>query len=442
VSHTSGNTTYWDPTDETLVSNDSEIIDDVFKREELHKALKGHRGITRRKIRAKFADQIHPCDHTQTKYKYLDKGLQMLISYPWPLAGPDGIQTHVRTWNEGALVRERLTVPGFPYNKDSGTLRTSSTNYTGPDWFSLVNRFNEQCQRLMPAKSILGESIVEHGAFLLPFQLLLRPRKCLLDFLSRVRKIGRARHSLLGQLVETAKESASALLGFQFGISPAIDEVINIVSAHERVDKRMRYLREHAGAWIPIRVREVIPCEITDNGFSSPPYPGTFTVERKTTEKNRTCVISALGKVRDDIGQQEQWKYYLQTFGFDKILGLGWELIPFSFVVDWFTNFQERINNLSGNLLFDSPFTAFKRVCCSITDWESQTHYCLPNAQDSEFGMNTWDKPTKPFAFLETQTRRYQRLLEIPDTSGVVDLRNLGLFHLITGGSLVIQRLP
>jgi hypothetical protein len=146
--------------------------------------------------------------------------------------------------------------------------------------------------------------------------------------------------------------------------------------------------------------------------------------------------------VRDDIGQQEAWKYYLQSFGLDKVVGLLWELVPFSFVLDWFTNAQERINSLSGNMFVDSPFTAFKRFTVSIKDIERQTHYCLPNFQESTHGMNTWDKPTKPFAVLETLQTRYQRLLKIPSTSGVVDLRNLGLFHAISGGALVIQRLP
>jgi hypothetical protein len=305
-----------------------------------------------------------------------------------------------------------------------------------------MDYFNEKCKRLMPAKSLLGESIVEYGAFTLPFKLLLNPSLALKHFLSLARKVSSARHSVLGQLVETAKVSASTLLGFQFGISPAIDEIINVVSAHERVDKRIRHLRERAGQWIPIRVQDIIPCEITDNGFSSPPYPGSFTVERKTTYKTRIWTISALGKVRDDIGQQEAWKYYLQAFGLDKVIGLGWELIPFSFVLDWFTNTQERINSLTGNLLVDSPFTAFKRFTYSILDTEKQTHYCLPNAQESEHGMNTWDKPTKPFPVLETEERHYQRFIHPPSTSGIIDLRNLGLFHAISGGALVIQRLP
>lgn len=433
----SGYSYYWPSVDTVLKEQTSEMTDHTS---ESFIALR-KRKLSRKWIKLLMSDQVFPCDHTHVKYKYLDSGRPTVCSFPWSLPGPDGIQTHTRHWATGSLVRERLTVSGFPYSVDNLNMRTSSDPFYGPDWFSLMEEFREACNRLMPAKSILGESLLDNVAFMLPFRLLLNPSRFVKDFFKRVNRIGEARHSLLGQLVETAKESASTLLGFQFGISPAIDEIINVLSAQSRVHKRIEYLNKSADEWVPIRVRRVLPCEVVDNGFSSPPYPGSYTVECKTIEKTTTCVISALGKVRADIGDESVWDYYLQTFGLDKIVGLAWEAIPFSFVLDWFTNFQERINSLSTTVV-DSPFVAFKRFTHSMKQHEKVRHFCMPNPSDSEYGMNTLDKPIKPWPVVETDHVRYQRFVSSPDTSGIIDLRNLGSFHAITSGALVIQLLP
>jgi hypothetical protein len=121
----------------------------------------------------------------------------------------------------------------------------------------------------------------------------------------------------------------------------------------------------------------------------------------------------------------------------NKVAGLAWELIPFSFVVDWFTNFQERINSFTRLRIGDGPFTEFTGFSCSVKQQLTELLYCNPGSSTL---LPTTGTGSDPFVLASRTSTNYERFPYVPDTSGVVGSTNLGLFHYAAGASLLIQR--
>jgi hypothetical protein len=147
--------------------------------------------------------------------------------------------------------------------------------------------------------------------------------------------------------------------------------------------------------------------------------------------------MSAMGRVREDINEASRWRAYTEYFGLNKVVGTAWELIPFSFVVDWVTNAQERLNDLTRIRLGDSPFYNLTGIGSSIKQ-VLQHQLCITPGVDTVYGM-TLDSES-PIPVLSVETSKYTRIPGLPDTSGVVDISTLGLFHGVTGVELLLQK--
>jgi hypothetical protein len=126
----------------------------------------------------------------------------------------------------------------------------------------------------------------------------------------------------------------------------------------------------------------------------------------------------------------------MQYFGLNKVLGLAWELVPFSFVVDWFTNAQERINYYT-RLRTGGPFIDIRTPCYSIKQTLTEDLFITNRGKNmlGWHGVST----DNPFKVARREVKSYVRTTKCPDTSGVVDLSTLGTFHAVTGGALILQ---
>jgi peptide methionine sulfoxide reductase MsrB len=308
------------------------------------------------------------------------------------------------------------------------------------DMFALSDAFNEACDQFIPSGLMIGEPLYENEIFVSAFKAIINPTSVIPSFFKVVKNyVKRSRRKTLGQVSrELTKLSADKHLGFIFGVMPAIEDIKETLAAHRKVSSRMAFLRQHAGGWVPIRVRQIHAGDRTnvDPGPLSPGVPwDTFT---HIDHYNEDTVASAWGRVREDFNWGDTWSAYLQYFGINKMAGLAWELVPFSFVVDWFTNAQERINHFT-RLHTGGPFTELRGFTCSTRKEKSELLYLRPGYFPSHgFHMV---KPSGPIPLLERKSVDYDRFTEFPDTSGVLDLSNLGLFQFTAGASLLLQRL-
>jgi hypothetical protein len=376
---------------------------------------------------------IHPCIHTKSVV-HLSEGNPSIVNVTVGELGFMGGYTDssVQEYdNFATLVKKRSSTSSLLAAFDELTHVYTIQNYHAQDWFALMSDFDEACNSFIPSSFMLGEDIQENDIFIDAFKAVFQPTHAIKDLIHfMTNHVKGFRKKTLGHVArQIARDGSNSWLSYNLGFKPALKDISDALGAHVKVDSRMRFLSDNAGSFIPIRVRHKIASD-----FSNSPQtriPGAHKFYISCAERTSTGTISAMGRVREDLNFGDTWSAYLQYFGINKIVGLAWELVPCSFVVDWIGNVKERINYYT-RLRTGGPFTEFRGLCSSLKE---STKYNL-----------CWLTPAEAVAPKEEvvcaikEQSTYSRNLSIPDTSGIVDLSMLGLFHGVTAGSLLIQR--
>lgn len=360
-----------------------------------------------------------------------------------------------------AWISERLGTDFVKTFLDNLPSDVSSETFIGCDWFALQSEFNEALDNLVPNSFFAGESIVEGGIFIDALRLVLNPKKALIGFFTDVKERHLRRKTLaeldhyyrklfvknnllrsdvlsLGQRfgipLSVLKEGVNADLLYKFGVKPAIGDIRRTLSAHASVEQRLLHLNRYRGQYIPIRVKKTTSKEV----FDYAPPGAVVDVTRHLREKSCVSSIFGMGRVRTDINEASKFRAYAEYFGLNKIVGTAWELIPFSFVVDWFTNAQERINDLTRIRLGEGPFMNLVALGSSVKKVLTYEALLSPGF-DLTYRYDLLGD--SQFPLFRCEISDYVRTPSIPDTSGVVDMSTLGLFHGVTGLELLVQRL-
>jgi hypothetical protein len=377
------------------------------------------------------------CHHTSTKVKFHRKDLTLRHQKYGDFGNPIWEVLYDRTirFNDG------LEFIGYQNGTLLSIMDSHSVDFVSPylnhDWFALVDQFNESCDQYTRSGFLVGEPMIEHEIFTLALKSVINPSSAIKNLLKATRSIKKYRKMSLGRVAhDLAKGSSNKYLTYTFGIKPAIDDIVDTIDAHSKVSARLRYLRRNAGLFVPIRAKKELLSNC-DYEYPSPVAGADDYIKWVTDKHSSTGVISALGKVRSDLSHASDWAAYLQYFGINKVVGLAWELIPFSFVVDWFTNAQERLNSLT-RLHIGGPFVEFRNICHSVKLTHQETLVYVPG-RDASFG-GTCISPSSTTPLATRTVVDYQRNVGLPDTSGVIDFTGLGLFHAITGTALIIQQ--
>jgi hypothetical protein len=281
---------------------------------------------------------------------------------------------------------------------------------------------------------LLGESIYENGIFFDAFKIMLNPTSAARVLCRRLKKVYK-RGMTLGGLRKTTKDGANAYLGYQFGVRPAINEVRNALSAHANVSNRLAYLRRNTGGFVPIRVRSELSSPVVNTSFSGKP-DGSLVLQ--CDHRKVTATIGAWAKVREDLNYESSWQAYVQYFGLHKVVGLAWELVPMSFVIDWFLDVEDFINKTM-TPRFSNPFYNIRGICHSVKEETKLSLYAMPLAYLGS-GLGWVVEPNEPYKLGSKTTSVYTRLPSLPTSSGFVDFSNLGLFHGTTLGIMLLQK--
>lgn len=383
---------------------------------------------------------VHPCHHESSNFTF-EKDVSAEYHFHGSLGFMgDFVDVNVHCFpSGGTFLMHDCNISDVTQVFSSGIPSGTRDPHWEPDWFALTDSFLEACDSFVPQSFFLGEDMVENDIFIDALKLVINPSRAVKTFIKTVSKhIKKSRSKNLGQIAkEIARGTANTNLFYQFGVRPAVDDIKRALNAHSVVDKRMKFLSNHLGEFVPIRAKTKHSSPVTDH-VPSPYDPDTQTSFFCNYTKNDTVAcISGKGQVRQDLTYGESWKAYIEYFGLNKVVGLAWELIPFSFVVDWFTNAQERLNSLT-RLHTGGPFVTFKDICYSMKRIEELTLFAKPgfryNSPDDKLAH-----PTSPFPVAKKTTVVYDRFLEPPDTSGVVDASTFGLFHSLILGCLTVQ---
>jgi len=420
------------------------------------------------KLRRKISNHVKPSKAVHHVYKKFEplKGLSPFTFYTNLITGACRNETTSIVTSTPMDFLCSLYGPAYVKNNflDSVPSTVSGESFTGVDWFSMMSEFNEAISNLIPNNFLSGETMLEGGIFVDALKLVLRPKKTVLGFIRNIRRRHSGRRRLgeidryyeklfrkyrrgtspdfrqdcldFGIPITAIKEGVNADLLYKFGVKPAISDVRKALSAHSTVNRRMAFLNKNAGNYVPIRVRKSTSQTTYDYADFDPSLP--YHVANHLREKKASFGLFAMGRVRKDINESSKYRLYAEYFGLNKIVGTAWELIPFTFVADWFTNAQERINDLTRIRLGEG---AFYNLTSQGYSQKKELLYETVLFPGTIFGSNTSIvTPELPSPLLRMKVVDYTRGPGIPDTSGFFDIGNLGLFHGVTGTELILQK--
>lgn len=386
-----------------------------------------------------WLNDLHPCSHQKIKVAGWDTErsvIHSVIEEGWTEYTKtytyNNSYAYLHNWSTVALDENPLETPGINEN-------SACSAYGDVDWVTLSDAFGEACKSLIPNAFFTGEDAVENDLFVQAFKTLLNPSNAIRETFRFAKWYKRVRGKggfplTLGNIANVVKGVANGNLLWQFAIKPAIHDIRATFDAHRAIDARIGYLSSHASSYVPIRVRRKNPSDISTDVRPTRPSQNPPTIWRECSEKKVVGSISAWGKVRSDIAVRPRWAAYIEYFGLNKIQGTIWELIPFSFVLDWFSNAQERINKLT-RVQVSEPYTEIKNIAYARKSselWDVFTsHPGWPNA-------NT--KPTSPTTLFSVEKSDYQRYIKCPGPGGFFTDPNLSVGKYASLGSLVIQR--
>jgi len=391
---------------------------------------------------------VQPCTHVKTQVDSKDFNREFYMR-----AGSyNGTWTneYSRTYSNPYLfISDCITNvpdPATLFSEGAVIQSYSADDYRKIDWFALTDSFQNSLESFTKAKFLAGEMMYESQLFVDAFKIILNPTRALpllvKNILQRTssKQLKKFKRMNLGEFGRSCKgltkTAVNAHLSYDFAVKPAIEDVKASLNAHHFVSQRMKYLRQHVGSYVPIRVRSVLDTSF-DNSFPTPPGVGQASkLYTNIGHKRSIGCIGAWARIREDLDWNDTWSAYLQYFGVDRLVGLAWELIPFSFVIDWVTDAQEFLNR-NTRLRSGGPFYGIRNICASLKE-ETRLKLMFQPGYVSSMQSNIVN-PVGPTHLGSSTQTTYYRYTKIPTTSGLVDFSNLGSFQYTKLAELVFQ---
>jgi len=139
----------------------------------------------------------------------------------------------------------------------------------------------------------------------------------------------------LRSLSWSLRDLASLNLGFNFGVLPLADDVGNWATKLFQLQQHLNWYRTLStgkSVWVRARTNTVESDERTNYSFGSTPR---WTVKRGYYN-SATGTLHARVRVTAKSGSAYYNALLAQTLGLNVPMQIAWDLVPFSFVVDWF----------------------------------------------------------------------------------------------------------
>jgi len=382
-------------------------------------------------VRGVHPKMVKKVYHDKTQYHYDDTAF---LSYSSSVPFFDGVDTHFASQECHGLHLPSLLGLSNNYSTlfNNATACDSSQDYLHHDWFSLFSKFDESMKEFIPSSFLVGEDMAENDIFIDAFKLILNPTRALKVLVKNLKNFSTKYTSRnLGGYVKALKSTTDGHLLYKFAIAPAIDDFQLVMAAHIAVSSRLAYLRQARGTYVPIRVSKRLASAV-----SHLPLPTSKGETYKyVSDRYALAVIFAMGRCRDDLSFNDTWSAYLQYFGINKMVGLAWELVPMSFVIDWFTNCQERINYLT-RLDTGSPFSEVTCLGHSLKKVSMEDLFIVP-PDSSVFGLPR--ASSEAIHLASRSVSHYERIPGLPDTSGIISLDYLGPSRISSLGEIIFQ---
>jgi hypothetical protein len=237
------------------------------------------------------------------------------------------------------------------------------------------------------------------------------------------------------------KDLADLHLGISFGALPLADDVGNWVSKLYQVQQHLNWYRVVAdGGWHRFRSRtpQYDTQSTVKTSGTEPEFSLRYEGEQKTSVTS-VGVIHAAARVRPKTGSGFVSGLMAQVLGINAPFHLAWELVPFSFVVDWFLPVGRLIDRVEPRRALGSITKQFEigSVWCS----QKTTSTVRRSLTQLSLASDRWDVAlTEPGSFSRTWSC-YQRLHRTPAYTVLPSGKTrYGVRQFLLTGSLLGQR--
>lgn len=218
---------------------------------------------------------------------------------------------------------------------------------------------------------------------------------------------------LLREKVLKFKDAGSQYLNYVFGWKPFVQDLIKTYETSKRLYNILRYLRNNNGKWRTAggTIKNEYTTETVAGGNISTPVLSTYLYLDSSYSKSTLTKI-----VRDTVWFKARWKYYIpdsdfniqdpkdvwnsrllrKLYGFELTPSLAWELIPFTWLTDWFLNVGDFMSNLSNagydNLVAKYAYVMRHRKFMNIYDQtiNMASTFPYPHCTSDPLNPNRW----------------------------------------------------
>lgn len=175
----------------------------------------------------------------------------------------------------------------------------------------------------------------------------------------------------LSEVKRLAKGLAGGYLAVLFGILPIISDVKGIYRGLSQLEEHISWLRKNQGKPVKVSYRATIPY----SGVANTIITGT-NAGFQTKVINQKAFYHAFAIITYDVSSLTDLELRLRAltrrFGFDDPLGTAWEMIPFSFVIDWVVNVGEFLNSLTPKITLPCIFKDLGYSVKIVQEWEHE----------------------------------------------------------------------
>jgi len=361
--------------------------------------------------------RFNPCSHTKRfPVSVVCRGAAS------PMA-PSGWPTGYNAWQLCQQDKGWQSLSLTPSGLHSSYDLISTPSLTAADWSSLVNQVGSQLDGRMTTGQNLFVDLAQLsqtvGMLKNPFNLKKLPK------LLRSKPLG-----------ELKRIAASGYLEYQFGWKPVWNDVLALRDAFTEVSKHIGYIRETVNKFVSLSARQ--------SQTISNPSVGTFRSVGSDTSLLMTPVCTAVKRTYCfslDLRRTEaalHWSYLdqmLNRLGARDLASALWDLVPYSFVVDWFTH----VGDIWKLQPIDWPKFDIRRMGYSTkTEWFVRFDYTSKARSDYDSVYTYANGQTES----SLAQRVYERVAGFPPASATVGLfGNLNKTQIAEGVALIVQRL-
>jgi len=233
----------------------------------------------------------------------------------------------------------------YPWLNKTWSFRSLSTPLT--PW---IYRPNQVMDAMMPGFEPFSGDLGEFGdeAFMAFFNQV--PQEVsIVNFLWELREVKGLVPKLTRNLLKLV---ASTNLAFEFGIKPMIKDLQALANIVSSVEKRLQWLRSTRGRRVRIGFSKNVDLQTSPSIFRESQYAhgGSSSYLAFRPTGHRADIRAGGYLVHRLEGLDDAWssaKVLASALGFNNPVGIVWEAIPYSFLIDWFTRVGSLIAKLA-----------------------------------------------------------------------------------------------